>query len=459
MSQDDKIDGVQPDSGVAIKGSTQLVVEPEQPQKGRRARRVSAKGRVSKVPGTPGRRSSIYRGVTRHRWTGRYEAHLWDKSCWNQSQNKKGRQVYLGAYDDEEAAARAYDLAALKYWGPGTVINFPLPDYAKELEDMGEVSKEEYLASLRRKSSGFSRGVSKYRGVARHHHNGRWEARIGRIFGNKYLYLGTYSTQEEAAAAYDMAAIEYRGLNAVTNFDLSRYVRWLRPAQGGNGLPPGNSNDMISSNQTQEAPLVQGLPSVMADQEQMDQSGKQWDALQACDEAYSQLANTSAQSKNASGSALGLLLQSGIFKQMLERAPVIDGVAQQSIRDHSPEQSTSTISIEDSQCDMSQIENNPMMENMEFVDVKHELRFQEEERNAFDHTEIPLAALDQTEDLTFGASSALDRMFFQSDIFPYLGPVNPSGPAEMVDQGSPLLDTVSSPFNSQYFPYAISTCS
>ena len=26
----------------------------------------------------------------------------------------------------------------------------------------------------------------------RHHHNGRWEARIGRVLGNKYLYLGTY---------------------------------------------------------------------------------------------------------------------------------------------------------------------------------------------------------------------------------------------------------------------------
>ncbi|CAL5380965.1 unnamed protein product [Camellia sinensis] len=25
-------------------------------------------------------------------WTGRYEAHLWDKNCWNESQNKKGRQ-------------------------------------------------------------------------------------------------------------------------------------------------------------------------------------------------------------------------------------------------------------------------------------------------------------------------------------------------------------------------------
>ncbi|CAL5351800.1 unnamed protein product [Camellia sinensis] len=28
-----------------------------------------------------GQRTSQYRGVTRHRWTGRYEAHLWDNSC------------------------------------------------------------------------------------------------------------------------------------------------------------------------------------------------------------------------------------------------------------------------------------------------------------------------------------------------------------------------------------------
>ncbi|XP_051119378.1 AP2-like ethylene-responsive transcription factor At1g16060 isoform X2 [Andrographis paniculata] len=177
---------------------------------------------------SPQQRSSVYRGVTRHRWTGRYEAHLWDKHCWNEAQNKKGRQ---GAYDCEEAAAHAYDLAALKYWGQETILNFPLSTYQNELQDMDSQTKEEYIGSLRRKSSGFSRGVSKYRGVARHHHNGRWEARIGRVFGNKYLYLGTYATQEEAATAYDMAAIEYRGVNAVTNFDLSRYVNWQRPDQ------------------------------------------------------------------------------------------------------------------------------------------------------------------------------------------------------------------------------------
>ncbi|KAH9617006.1 hypothetical protein KSS87_003067, partial [Heliosperma pusillum] len=152
---------------------------------------------------SPSQRSSIFRGVTRHRWTGRFEAHLWDKDCWSDTQKKKGRQ---GAYNDEATAARAYDLAALK------------------------------------KSNGFSRGVSKYRGVARHHHNGRWEARIGRVLGNKYMYLGTYATQEEAATAYDMAAIEYRGLNAVTNFDLSRYIDLVKPTNNSCDDQPSSTN-------------------------------------------------------------------------------------------------------------------------------------------------------------------------------------------------------------------------
>nr|QNI23741.1 AP2/ERF transcription factor [Camptotheca acuminata] len=185
-------------------------------KKAKKERGCTAKERISKMPPcAAGKRSSIYRGVTRHRWTGRYEAHLWDKSTWNQNQNKKGKQ---GAYDDEEAAARAYDLAALKYWGPGTLINFPVTDYTRDLEEMQNVSREDYLASLRRKSSGFSRGLSKCRGLP----SSRWDLSFGRMAGPDYFNSMHYGTGEDAATES-----EYVGSFCIDRkIDLTSYIKW-----------------------------------------------------------------------------------------------------------------------------------------------------------------------------------------------------------------------------------------
>ena len=49
-------------------------------------------------------------------------------------------------------------------------------------------------------------------------------------------------TQEEAAEAYDIAAIKFRGLNAVTNFDMSRYD--VKSILGSSNLPIGGAKRM-----------------------------------------------------------------------------------------------------------------------------------------------------------------------------------------------------------------------
>ncbi|KAG5592508.1 hypothetical protein H5410_043022 [Solanum commersonii] len=269
------------------------------------------------------KRSSRFRGVSRHRWTGRYESHLWDKASWNVTQKKKGKQVYLGAYDEEESAARAYDLAAIKYWGTTTFTNFPISDYEKEIEIMQNMTKEEHLASLRRRSSGFARGVSKYRGVARHHHNNRWEARIGRVFGNKYLYLGTYNTQEEAARAYDIAAIEYRGANAMTNFDMNTYIRWLKPDANSlmqfqdltsedQPIQISNTNDMIN-------PIHDSSYSFNHNHFTTTTNTEKLYAIPRSQEPIERKMPLSYCRKSSSPTALSLLLRSSMFQELVEK--------------------------------------------------------------------------------------------------------------------------------------------
>ena len=117
-------------------------------------------------------RSSQMRGVTKHRLTGKYEAHLWDSSsawsdakAWWQNERKAG---LFGWVFDRDRGCQKLRQGCDQALGRKANLNFDYKTYAKDIENMKSYDFASYIAALRRESSGFTRGVSKYRGVTKH---------------------------------------------------------------------------------------------------------------------------------------------------------------------------------------------------------------------------------------------------------------------------------------------------
>jgi hypothetical protein len=100
-----------------------------------------------------------------------------------------GSNRFLGYFDREEHAALAHDQAARELHGEFATLNFP------ELADYSGVVRRTPTPS------------SSFPGVSWHSRGRKWMAAIKR--NGVTRYLGLFSVEEEAAAAYDAAAKEF----------------------------------------------------------------------------------------------------------------------------------------------------------------------------------------------------------------------------------------------------------
>ena len=189
------------------------------PKRGKSRLKTAAKQPTKRKLPDPGDESQgsaqnnkAFRGVSRHRLTQRWEASLW----------LNGKQLYLGGFDVQEEAARAYDLAAIACKGlDKATTNFDANEYQAQLAELAGFSEQEVVAHIRRRSTAFSRGRSRFRGVSGQ--TGRWEARIGSFRGRKNVSFGVFDSEEDAARQYDRALIIEKGRGAKTNFPLVEY--------------------------------------------------------------------------------------------------------------------------------------------------------------------------------------------------------------------------------------------
>lgn len=166
LSQVDHINGVKSDN--RVENLRMVTAQENQPRRGARADLTSR-----------------YRGVS-------WAAHV---QKWNAQIMIDYKQLHLGYYEDEVYAARVYDAEARALHGDSAQLNFPndqpVPRFKPRVPS------------------------SKFRGVSLFARAGKYHARI-QVAGKQH-HLGSFDTEEQAARAYNRAALDYYGAHAKLN--------------------------------------------------------------------------------------------------------------------------------------------------------------------------------------------------------------------------------------------------
>ena len=83
---------------------------------------TDARGNSTNVTRSKNQRTGGFKGVSWNKGAGKYEANI---AAGEVKANGKRRKLYLGLFTDPRSAARAYDAAALKFFGEFAALNFP----------------------------------------------------------------------------------------------------------------------------------------------------------------------------------------------------------------------------------------------------------------------------------------------------------------------------------------------
>ncbi|KAG1664307.1 hypothetical protein FOA52_005705 [Chlamydomonas sp. UWO 241] len=157
---------------------------------------------ISELPETVGekkkkkRSSSRFIGVSWHKSRSAWRVGLTDP-------NTK-RLRHIGSFASKEEAARAYDCAAVQVHGPGAKRNFPGEAISELPETVGELWKE--------------RSSSRYEGVWWNKATSSWGVKLWDPQTKRRQHIGLFASEEDAARAYDCAAVQAHGPGAKRNF-------------------------------------------------------------------------------------------------------------------------------------------------------------------------------------------------------------------------------------------------